>query len=53
MCGHLTVLKWLRANGCPWDRETYKFALQDGDPELIRYVNDQGCPPPLFDDFDY
>jgi hypothetical protein len=22
MFGHLEVLKWARANGCPWDEET-------------------------------
>jgi len=36
------VLKWLRANGCPWDRETHQaarghileWAVANGLPEL-------------------
>jgi hypothetical protein len=24
--GHLKILKWLRANGCPWDRTTREEA---------------------------
>tara|TARA_B110000259_G_scaffold24696_1_gene25319 strand:- start:1668 stop:1805 length:138 start_codon:yes stop_codon:yes gene_type:complete len=40
--GHLEVLKWLRANGCPWDRETHQaarghileWAVANGLPEL-------------------
>ena len=27
--GHLEVLKWLRANGCPWDNDTWRYANSD------------------------
>ena len=26
MEGHLEVLQWAHANGCPWDRNTRNFA---------------------------
>jgi hypothetical protein len=28
--GHLEVLKWARANGCPWDRLTREVAARQG-----------------------
>ena len=28
--GHLGVLQWARANGCPWDEETRELAASKG-----------------------
>ena len=28
--GHLEILKWARANGCPWDEKTCEFAASRG-----------------------
>ena len=28
--GHLEVLQWARANGCPWDRYTCSWAAEGG-----------------------
>ena len=42
MYGHLDVLKWARANQCPWDESTFSNAATDTD--MIRYLEDQGCP---------
>ena len=45
--GHLMLLKWARLNGCPWDTNTYAFGLDDGDPALMQYLEDHGCPRPM------
>jgi len=42
--GHLELLKWARSNGCPWDQETYELGIDNGDPALMRYLEDEGCP---------
>ena len=43
-CAHLHVLKWARANGCPWDKtkclRCAKFGLKDEFGEL-----DPDCDP--------
>ena len=37
---HLEVLKWLRANGCPWDRSTLIAASGD----LLEWAVANGVP---------
>ena len=44
MLGQLEVLKWLRANGCPWDIATSMAAKSAGHPELLQWAVDNGCP---------
>ena len=45
MCnGHIELLKWARLNGCPWDEYTYGYGEQNGDPALVRYLEDEECP---------
>ena len=38
--GHLELLKWARLNGCPWDANTYDKVEENGDPALMRYLED-------------
>ena len=41
--GHLEVLKWARANGCPWDEDTCFFAAQGGHLEVLQWARANGC----------
>ena len=34
--GHLEVLKWARANGCPWNEETCRAAASSGHLEMLK-----------------
>ena len=46
-CGegcHLEVLKWARANGCPWDWRTCSEAAYGGHLELLRWARENGAP---------
>jgi len=44
-CGHLAVLQWARANGCPWDEEqTCRAAVNGGHLELLQWARANGCP---------
>ena len=40
--GHLEVLQWLRANGCPWDTDTCYHAVDQGHVEVLRWVRANG-----------
>jgi hypothetical protein len=44
MTGHLELLKWARSNGCPWDEETYELGNENGNPAIMRYLEDEDCP---------
>ena len=48
--GHLKLLKWARVNGCPWDEDTYDAGRVNGDPALMLYLEDQGCPHPWYEE---
>ena len=39
--GHIEVLQWLRANGCPWDERTCVLAALGGHLPVLRA---NGCP---------
>ena len=41
--GHLEVVKWLRANGCPWDAYTCTFAAEGGHLEVLKWARANGC----------
>ena len=43
MGGHLDVLQWLRANGCPWDTNTCIYAAKGGHFELLKWAKANGC----------
>lgn len=36
--GHLKVLKWVRENGCPWDKDTCSDATGEGHLEVLKWV---------------
>jgi hypothetical protein len=44
MGGHLEVLQWVRANGCPWDGWTCSWAAKGGHLEVLQWVRANGCP---------
>ncbi|KAG5186883.1 hypothetical protein JKP88DRAFT_276295 [Tribonema minus] len=41
--GHLEVLQWAHANGCPSDAGTCAAAASGGHLEVLRWLHDVGC----------
>ena len=44
MGGHLAVLQWARAQGCPWDSDTCAFAAVNGELAVLQWLRAKGCP---------
>ena len=44
--GHLEVMKWLRAKGCPWGIQTSCWAAQGGRLEVLQWLRAQDPPCP-------
>ena len=44
--GHLEVMKWLRAKGCPWGFRTSFKAAQGGQLEMLQWMRAQDPPCP-------
>ena len=44
--GHLEVLKWLRAKGCPWGASTSAWAALGGHLEVLQWMRAQDPPCP-------
>ncbi len=42
--GHLEVLRWAHANGCPWDERTCLVAAAYGQLEALHWARSNGCP---------
>jgi hypothetical protein len=46
--GHLTVLQWARANGCPWDHAIFsaicREAARTGHLPVLQWARANGCP---------
>ena len=42
--GHLEVVKWLHANGCPWDEKACLFAGARTHWDILQYLVDNKCP---------
>ena len=42
--GHLSVLKYLHENGCPWDMGTCYYAAQNKHWDCLQYAVDNKCP---------
>ena len=42
--GCLSVLKWARAQGCPWDEWTCAEAAYNGHLAVLQWARAQGCP---------
>ena len=45
MNDHLEVLKWARAQGCPWDQlAVVREAAYNGHLEVLQWARAQGAP---------
>ena len=42
--GHLAILQWARAEGCPWDELTCQGAAAKGHLEVLQWARAKGCP---------
>ena len=42
--GHLHVLQWARAHGCPWDSLVYVSAFREGHFRVMQWAKENGCP---------
>ena len=42
--GHLALIKWLRAKGCPWDATACSGAAGGGHLEVLQYLHSKKCP---------
>ena len=42
--GHLAVLLWARAQGCPWDEETCSYAAYGGQLAVLQWARAERCP---------
>ena len=38
------MLRWARANGCPWNNDTWMMAAHHGRLEALRWARENGCP---------
>ena len=44
MGGHIEVVQWVRANGCPWDeKELTTIAAQNGHEAVVRALIEAGA----------
>ena len=48
--GHLEVIKWLRAKGCPWGEVTSRSAALGGHLEVLQWMQAQDPPCPWDED---
>ena len=51
--GHLEVLQWLRAKGCPWGTSASNNAARRGHLEVLQWMRDQDPPCPWDSDVCY
>ena len=42
--GHLHVVQWMRANGCPWDTLVCAMAARGGHMHVLEWAHGNGCP---------
>ncbi len=42
--GNLPLLKWLREQGCPWNKNTCSYAAERGQLEVLKWAREHGCP---------
>eukprot|EP00904_Undaria_pinnatifida_P007971 jgi/Undpi1/4303/HiC_scaffold_17.g07669.m1 len=42
--GSLRILKWARANGCPWDHFTCSEAAGSGNLDILHWARENNCP---------
>ena len=51
--GHLEVMKWLRAKGCPWDTRTSRSAAHGGHLEVLQWMRAQDPSYPWYKEVCY
>jgi hypothetical protein len=44
MNGHVEILKWARANGCPWDWWLRTWAKEKGHDDILEWAKANGLP---------
>jgi hypothetical protein len=42
--GQLVMLRWVHANGCPWDEYKCAYAAGFGHLEMLQWSRANGCP---------
>jgi hypothetical protein len=42
--GHIHILKWLHAHGCPWHIQSCQCATLNGHFEVLKWLRSIGCP---------
>jgi hypothetical protein len=42
--GRLSVLRWARAKGCPWDAPVCELAAKGGHLKVLQWLRAEGCP---------
>ena len=40
----MEILKWLRSEGCPWDKWACADAASGGHLETLKWLRSEGCP---------
>jgi hypothetical protein len=40
--GHLAVLQWAHANGCPWAANTCALAVKHGHLDVLQWAQENG-----------
>ena len=48
--GQLETLRWLRDNGCPWDKETCLDAAREGHLGVFEWALREGAPNGIWSD---
>ncbi len=38
------MLRWARANGCTWHKDTCAYAAEGGHLEVLQWLRENGCP---------
>ena len=41
--GHLSIIQWLRDNGCSWDEDMCTAAAHGGHLTVLQWQRDNGC----------
>src|SRR5437868_7019190 len=41
--GYLNLIKWARANGCPWKKGICAYAAEGGHLEVLQWARTNGC----------
>jgi hypothetical protein len=42
--GNLSLLKWLKEEGCSWDASVFITAIKIGNRDIIRWLHEEKCP---------